>query len=281
MATTTEKRRWLKAEHEAGNLTEPPPVHGVLPPSLEAMYDAAHPSANGADDDNPFGDPPDVSAAETPPARPPRAKTRPKFTAPWSKPKTGRAKAKAKRPRVPVDELIGGGWRLMTRVARPLPPLERTLKIQAPVAGLLLEDAVAGTVLDSVLQPIARVMGTGKTVAALVGPPLLVTAGTLHMQRAAMEGKQPNPAVMGVIHEGLRESLMVWMEVAGPKFDQALARERDFEARYGADVDAFIAFLFSPPPNPENPAQAQAEADAIRRVQGIVVEDAPEPAPAG
>jgi hypothetical protein len=278
MATTTDKRRWLKAEHEAGRLDAPPPVHGVLPPSLEDMYDAAHQSANGADDDG-FGDPPDVASAETPPARPPRAKAGKKWTAPWAKQK-GRGRPKAKRTRVPVDEVIGGAWRLMARVARPIPPLERVLKIQSPVAGLLLEDAVAGTVLDTALQPIARLMGTGKTAAALIGPPLLVTAGTLHMQRAAMEGKPPNPAVMGIIHEGLRESLMVWMEVAGPKFDEALARERDFEAKYGADVDGFIAFLFSPPADQADPEAMAAEADQVRRAQGVMADDVTA-APAG
>jgi hypothetical protein len=280
MATATAKRQWAKDEYDAGRLDQPPPPRGPLPPLIEDLYDAAHPSANGAADDDGFGDPEGVSTAETPPVKPPRAKKAAGWRAPWAKPKTGRGRPKVKRARVPVDELISGGWRLMARVARPLPPLERVLKIQSPVAGLLLEESVAGTVVDTALQPIARLMGTGKTVAALVGPPLLVTAGTLHMQRAAMEGKQPNPAVMGVIHEGLRESLMVWMDVAGPKFEQALARERDFEAKYGADVDQFIAFLFSPPAAPGDEAAAQAEADAVRRAQGIVINDA-DPAPAG
>lgn len=157
-------------------------------------------------------------------------------------------------------------------------PLERVLKVQSPVAGALMEDAVAGSMLDGLLQPIARVMGQGKVVAALAGPPILVTAGTLHMQRAAAEGKPPNPVVMGVIYEGLRETLMVWMDVAGPKFEAALAREREFEARYGADVDGFIQFLFSPPADPADAEAMRAEEDAVRRAQGIVADDADMPA---
>lgn len=274
MASTTDKRRWLKAEFEAGRLTEPPPVHGVLPPSLEDMYDAAHQSANGGTDADGFPDPPDVTVAETPPTRPPRARAAASgWRPPWSKPaRPGRKKAK--RARVPVDELISSGWRGMARIARPVPPLERVLKVQAPVSGLLLEEAVAGTMVDTLLQPLARVMGQGKLVAALVGPPMLVTAGTLHMQRAAAEGKQPNPVAMGIIHEGLRETLMVWMDVAGPKFEAALKRERDFEAKYGTDVDEFIGWLFSPPANPADAESVKAEDDAVRRAQGIVADDA-------
>jgi hypothetical protein len=162
----------------------------------------------------------------------------------------------------------------MARIARPVPPLERTLKLQSPIAGLLLEDAIAGTLADTALQPIARLQFQGKTAAALLGPPMLVTAGTLHMQRAAQEGKPPNAMVMGIIHEGLRETLMVWMDVAGPKFEVALKRERDFEAQYGTKVDEWIAFLFSPPANPADEEAVKAEEDAIRRAQGIMHDEA-------
>jgi len=278
-ATTAEKRAWLRAQGYDVS------VKGSLSDDLEAAYDAAHPSSNGdaqrveADEDFDLSavdfaaDPPE-NTGETPPKKPrastPAGKTGSRW--PWGKKPTGKGKAKPKHPRIPVDEVISGGWRLLARVARPVPPLERTLKVQSPVAGLLLEDTIKGTALDTVLQPIARMQAQGKVAAALAGPPLLVTAGTLHMQRAAAAGVDPNPVFMGIITEALRESLMLWMSVAGPKFEAALQKEREFEEHYGQDVDTMIAWIFSPPPDPRDAAAVAAEEDAIKRAQGILKE---------
>jgi hypothetical protein len=280
-ATTAEKRAWLRAQGYDVS------VKGSLSDELEAAYDAAHPSANGdagrveADEDFDLSavdfaaDPPE-DTGETAPKRP-RATGKPAAgktsrTWPWAKKTAAKGKAKPKHPRIPVDDVISGGWRLLARVARPVPPLERTLKVQSPVAGLLLEDTIKGTALDTVLQPIARMQAQGKVVAALAGPPLLVTAGTLHMQRAAATGTEPNPVFMAVITEALRESLMLWMDVAGPKFEAALAKEREFEEHYGQNVDQMIAWIFSPPPDPRDAAAVAAEDDAIKRAQGILKE---------
>lgn len=285
MATTAEMRAWLRAEGYE------PSVKGALAADQIAAYDAAHQSANGDEDEH---DPwaggqwedshdSDVSAAaeppdtgETPPRRPrpgskPAGKTGRSW--PWGKRAAGKGKAKPKHPRVPVDEVISGGWRLLARIARPVPPLERTLKVQSPVAGLLLEDTIKGTLADTILQPVARMQAQGKVVAALAGPPLLVTAGTIHLQRAEAAGQPPNPVFMGIVSEALRESLMLWMDVAGPKFELALQREKDFEDRYGQDVDDMITWIFSPPPDPQDRAAQAAEDEAIKRAQGILRED--------
>lgn len=273
MATTAEKRAWLRDNGYNPN------VKGALSGEQEAIYDAAHPAPNGdVPGDEWFPDPdesltgeagPPPEDRETPPRRPPR--TPPKRGWPWDR-KGRRTGPRRKHVRMPVDEVISGGWRLMARLARPVPPLERTLKVQSPVAGLLLEDVVKGTVVDVILQPLARFQRQGKAVAALAGPPLLVTAGSLHMQRQLQAGLEPSPVFMGFIHEALRESLMLWMDVAGPKFEEALKREREFEEHYGHDVDEFITWLFSPPVNPADEASVRAEEDAIRRAQGILKE---------
>jgi hypothetical protein len=270
MATTAEKRTWLR---EAGHN---PGRNGVLPPDLEALYDAEHP--NGADGNGfpdvggqAVADPP--GGTESPPRRPPRPKpSRRSVRGMFSRPKTAGRK-KPKRERVPVDEILSGAWRLMARVARPVPPLERVLKLQSPVAGALLEDSVKGTMADTFLQPLARMQQQGKTVAALVGPPVLVTAGALYMQRCALAKQPPNPVVVATLHEMLRESLMVWMDVAGPKFEVALSRERDFEEKYGQSVDDTIDWIFSPPPNPADEEAVKAEETAIRRAQGVLADD--------
>jgi len=175
---------------------------------------------------------------------------------------------KAKRPRVPVDDLICGAWRIMARVARPVPPVQRVLRIQAPVAGVLLEDVVRDTVADRIMQPLARLQSGGKTAVALAGPPMIVLAITLHVAQRAQEGKPPHPLFMETATEMLREALLIWMDVAGPKFEAAMAREKDFEERYGQTVDECIAFLFSPPAADDE--AEQAEEDAIRRAQSFV-----------
>jgi hypothetical protein len=273
-ASTAEKRAWLRDNgYDPGR-------NGVLSPDLVAAYDAAHADANGDSDPYLFvndvvtPDPPDP---ETRPRRQPRAAT-PRLARlnPWAKPKRARKKKAApKRERVPVDEILSGAWRLMARVARPVPPLERVLKLQSPVAGALLEDSVKGTMADTLLQPLARMQEQGKTVAALVGPPVLVTAGALYMQRCMQAKQAPNPVVVATLHEMLRESLMVWMDVAGPKFEAALSRERDFEEKYGQSVDDTIDWIFSPPPNPADEEAVKAEETAIRRAQGVLADDAP------
>lgn len=281
MPSTSEIRAWARDQGYDVN------TKGALPANVMAAWDAAHPGGNGdhpdydggiGDDD--FGvsqaaEPPDVhdvsaGTAETPPKRPPRQPAKSPGKGWWrGRKQQGKTKAKA-RPRVPVDEVISGAWRIMARIARPIPPLQRTLRVQSPVAGILLEDAVKGTIVDTILQPVARLQVQGKAVAALAGPPLLVTAISMHLQHAAQAEQPPNPVFMGAATEMLRESLMLWMDVAGPKFEKALAREKEFEEVYGSKVDDFIQMLFAEPADPADAEAVKAEEDAIRRAQGIL-----------
>lgn len=286
MTTISDKRRWLR--ENGYEVSE----RGALSADLSAIYDSAHPGPNGHDDypegmtsldfgPDPGGDdvpeaaPPPGTAAdsggEAPPKRPRASRPAGRNRFPWQrgKPARGKGRAKAKKPRVPVDEVIGGAWRMLARFAAPVPPLQRTLRVQAPVAGLLLEDSIKGTFLDGIMQPVARMQAEGKTVAALIGPPMLVTAISVHVQRAALAGIDPNPAFMAISMEALRESLMIWVSVAGPKFEEAIAREREFEDHYGQGVEEFIGFLFAPPVPPGDMAAASAEDEAIRRAQGL------------
>ena len=179
---------------------------------------------------------------------------------------------KKKQPRVSTEDLLGALWRGGAKLLTPLPPLQRTLRMQAPVAGMLLDDVVRDTVVDPLLQPLARIAAQGKTVQALVGPPAFVSAIMAHAaQRAALDPPQePNAVFMAIATEGLRSSLMAWMDVAGPKFEIALEREREFEEKYGQKVDDMIAFIFGPPVNPSDEMAVMAEEEAIKRAQGIL-----------
>ena len=103
-----------------------------------------------------------------------------------------------------------------------------------------------------------------------MGPPGFVTAIMVHQMQQAKAGEEPNPLFMTIATEGLRSSLMAWMDVAGPKFDVAVAREREFEEKYGTPVDDLIALIFAMPVDPSNTEAVKAEDDAIARAQGIL-----------
>jgi hypothetical protein len=67
---------------------------------------------------------------------------------------------------------------------------------------------------------------------------------------------------MTAAEQGLRQSLIIWAEVAGPKFEAVIAQEKAFEEAHGASVEMLMRYLFSPPGSPEE------EEAAIRRAQG-------------
>lgn len=266
------------------------PSRGNLPIHIIEAWDRDHPDdpyqpsprrdvngtiPDGHDEDFSEGDLEalfDESAAdvpeETPPRKPPARKPAGKSRLPFTRGGKGKPKPKAKKPRASTEDLLGGLWRAAAKLAAPLPPLHRTLRIQAPIAGILLEDTVRDTVVDPLLQPLVRLTSVGKTLSALVGPPMFVTAIMLHSQQSAVKGTPPNPVLMTVATEGLRSSLMAWCDVAGPKFEIALKREKEFEEKYGQSVDDMMAFLFSEPA--ATAEAAAAEDEAIRRAQGIL-----------
>lgn len=256
---------------------------GRIPATVRQAYEQAHGLTSVVPDYPPDMDEDDFAEPGPPPPGgddPETGETRPGAPA-LKKPgargrlnlgRKTRTKSKHARPRVPVDEAIGNGWRIAARFARPIPPLERTLKLQSVVAGQLLEDSVKGTVVDKALQPVARFMSGGKVGAALVGPPLLVTAISLHVQQRTAQGLPPNPFFMNTAIEMLREALMLWMEVSGPKFEAAIQREKEFEERHGGTVDAVMQWLLSEPANPNDPASVRQEEFNLRRAQGFPVE---------
>jgi hypothetical protein len=143
--------------------------------------------------------------------------------------------AKPARPRVPVDKLISTAWQMVAQVAQPINmPVARVLDMQAPVAGMILEDSVKGTVIDRVLQPLARVEAGGEVAFALMGPPLLVGALTTRPQLA--------PVLVPL----LRRSLRTWIDIAGDKLERVEKEEKKFEEQYGRRIDEMIAYFLSP-----------------------------------
>lgn len=189
----------------------------------------------------------------TPEARPARVKeTAPKyepqttagklkgFLSKTSKPA---AKTRKAKPRVSVADLITGGWWLLSKACEPVSsPMANMLKLEAPVAGMLLDDIVKGSLIDKALQPLARTEESGKVFAALGLPPIL----------AMLIDK--NPGMADNLLPILRKSLQWHVELAGPKVQEMLIREMEFEATYGAAVDEMILKVFNVEENADAPA---------------------------
>lgn len=159
-------------------------------------------------------------------------------------------KGRPKHPRVPVDRVVGMVWEAFGRMFTPVsPPTGRCLRLQAPVAGLILEDVVKGTMVDRALQPIARAEEKGKKVLALAGPPACVLA----LEMAANLPEEQRQLRAAFLMPMLIESLMLWDDVAGDKLEAQMERERrDGPRRERAEQLA--AMIFGAVPGTAEPA---------------------------
>lgn len=179
-------------------------------------------------------------AAEGAPAAPPGpAEPAPSDGRPWWKRKKISPRDHSVSParRVSLEPLVTTAWGLAAKAleARML-PVARVLQMQAPVAGMVIDDTAKGTVADAVLQPFARAGEKGERVFALVGPPLLTAVIC------------KNPDIYPMARPILKTSIMLWMEVAEPAMKKAERRAKQFEEKFGGvDIDAMLDALFQPP----------------------------------
>jgi len=149
--------------------------------------------------------------------------------------KTGRPSVRSIKARISTEKIISGAWAAAASLVTNLnPAVGRVLAMQAPVAGMVLEEKVKDTILDRVLQPLARAADGGNTAMALLGPPLLVQALTMRPDRA--------PQIVPMLRYALRS----WIAVAGDKVVQVQQEEKKFEETYGQDIDNMIMFLVGP-----------------------------------
>lgn len=262
MATDQEVRRVLREEGievtARGKLSDD--YHDRYEAIMEARGDggaAAVGPADGGDD-----------AAGATPATPER---RPRRSTPRGKPRTlwqriqagagakpGGKRRKDRHPRVPVDRVCSRLWEMGARLAGPT-PLGRCLAWQSDVAGLVLEDVVADTIVDRGLQPIARAEQKAGKMAALLGPPVFV---------GALQAAQGLPPEQRAVREAflvpmLRESLVLAMDVAGDKIEARAEREAEQGPKYEA-AERVMAMMFAPPSyvQAEDGSVSEAEAAA-------------------
>jgi hypothetical protein len=114
---------------------------------------------------------------------------------------------------------------------------------------------IAGTVVDRVLQPLARMGASGRKGAALLGLPAAVGIVTV------------NPELYPVAKPVMRLLLMDWFELAGPAMEKAQQRaEKLAESLQGLDLDAMLDSFWAglPVPTQESPD----EEAAVRRARG-------------
>lgn len=153
-------------------------------------------------------------------------------------PETARPRGrKPLRKRVPIDKLISIGWQALAQFAQPINlPVARMLDMQAPVAGMVLEDVVRDTLVDRLLQPLARAEAGGEKVWALIGPPMVVAA------------LQARPEMQNVLVPMLKHALRSWVDIAGEQLEKVKKQDEEFQEKYGTRIDDMIALIFAPPP---------------------------------
>lgn len=259
MPTVAEKRAWLR-EHTDLEV----PDRGRLGPDLEQAWADGNATYDGVVDAD-FGD--GLEPAEREPETPleperapgtPRARRRAQSPQQRVRGLFGGGKAKDKPApkgkakkivRVPVEHLISRVWEGAARIVQPLSlPVSRCLQVQSPVAGMILEDVVRDTVVDRALQPIARAEEKTEKVLALVAPPILVASLE---QTAALEAAGAITAQQAMMRRAfqvplLRESLRIWLQVAGPKVEEAARREEEYQRTFGKTIDELMALFFGP-----------------------------------
>jgi len=252
-ASDSEIRAWARERDMPVN------TKGAVSKAVREAYSAAHNGGPVPGPDYPEGMTdadfdlaeaviPDDDMAEVPPlpVAAPKATSRmtpSRLSGAFRRGKTsGKRKTKPKHPRVSTADLIGSGWRIAAKVAQPLPPMYRTLRLQSVIAGPLIDDAVKGTMVDPILQPLARLSRAGETVSALVAPNLAIGAMAYHLHQTSGE---PNPVVMQACQEMLRYGLMAMMRVGGDAFAQQLAKDKADEQQYGTSVDELMAMILA------------------------------------
>lgn len=237
MADTSDIREWLKV-----NRPELHTQRGRLNDAQRDAWNEAHPDEPAV----PVALAEKAPAADDAPAKP---ETPPARTPGWLA-NQGKGKPQRSYRRVSTEGVLSAVWTIGAHVIGQAPnlvPTARCLMIQAPAAGMVMDDAIRGTIVDKVLQPVARAGKKGEAFAAVVGPPLIVTAIA------------QQPALYPVLRPVLREMLASYVIMAGPKIRKAAEREEKLLKELGgnlATIDEMIESLFAPVMTPEEAASA-------------------------
>lgn len=164
-----------------------------------------------------------------------------------------KAKTGSPKRRTAIDGIMSFAWGGAAQVLARQPqllPVARCLAIQAPAAGMVLDEALRGSLIDRALQPVARAGKRGEAMWAVAGPPVLVSAISMH------------PELYPVLQPMLREAVKSWILIAGPKIKKAQERERKLLEELDGDmttIDEIIASFFMPPEGYQEGADGAAQ----------------------
>jgi len=289
-ASSTDVRAWAR---EQGH--DIPSSRGPLPKHIKDAYAEAHPApvVPGVVEESSFDPSMGVTEADFPPdddypgdtaapteptaktkgERKPRAVKPPPAKGGWRTRLFGPAKPaahKAKHARTSLSDFAEETWADLAFLAQPIPPLARILDIQAPYAGVVFDDQVRGTIVDTLLQPVAQYSGMIRGLNGLVGPPVyvgLICATGARVQVTTPDGKpvvdpDGNPVTdfdgrTKVLFQGLRYSLLQMSKITEVNAEAITARRQESEARKMA-VEVMIATIFDMPMPAFVPAPAPA-----------------------
>lgn len=200
----------------------------------------------------------------------------------WGGRKPGAPRRRTPRDRgpwVPTAGVIESVWSQLAWAARPIPPIQKVLAAQAPMAGVALEDVTRGTFIDRVaLQPAARARGKAEAVNAMLGPPLWTAAIAMFGGMVTRPQARPDGVIVQVpvtddagqiiwddktsmMIGGLRFSLMSWLKI-GQRHSAEIIQQADELAALGREADELIAWILAPPEPGQTPREAEAEARA-------------------
>lgn len=258
MAEATDIRQWAKdkgldigargrvpdeivdrynAEMNAG-INQRAGINGEVPVSL--------PDDTDTGETRPFARSPEPNQPSQPGPAGSESKPKPgKRRLPWQKAPAGtESKPPKTHRRVPLETWAARGWKLAGKILGDgRTPSSRCLYMQAPVAGVIVDDLIKGTWVDKMAQPLARFGEGSKNAGALVGLPLLV----------AVTERQPQ------LYEFTRPMMVAaaeeWVLIAGPAMRKAKARAAEIakelaEFEFEETDDMFASA-------PENPAIAR------------------------
>jgi hypothetical protein len=191
----------------------------------------------------PVGDMPEEEPEQEeaqPPAKPPRERP------PRTPPKRAHA-------RIPLGEglswIIGlGGTGL--QVSGRDPAVGRALAFEAPVAGLKLDQVIAGTMLDRLAQPIARAGKMGADLGAVLALPVLV---------GLIERRPELYPVLRPVLEPMVVEMFIEVQEAGERAAKRLEAASKRAGGQKIDVDALMAMLFQGIPPSDGEGEGATE----------------------
>jgi len=273
--TDTEIRDWARATGRAvgekGRIGAP--LRAEYEQMIAGMADALPQPPPGAP---PVSDVPDVPPPARPETRPRKVGGKPKrrtmagrFKA-WLAGDSPGGKARPQKPRLPVGKLAERGWSRMARAAEMVNvPVGRCMQWETALVGIEFEAAVKGTVVDRVLQPLARAEEKITGVGSLVAMPLIVGA-------LQSPGNQPDTPVGAMRHHTLmtmlEECVEAQLELLGdPGVAEKVAAAQAERASRRAEVEKIISMIFAPPAETAD----EAAEDAARRAAAASVRFVP------